>query len=69
MVLQDHYLVVSKLEIISKDEELYDITGGVLGFNSSILNALVAGARIVLEMGRSLGSALKRSMSGNTCLK
>ena len=69
MVLQGHYLVVSKLEIISKDEELYDITGGVLAFNSSILNALVAGARIVLEMGRSLGSALKRSMSGNTCLK
>lgn len=69
MGIQDHFHAKNKVEIISKDEELYDITGGVLAFNSSILNALVAGARIVLEMGRSLGSALKRSTSGNTCLK
>lgn len=60
---------MNKIEIIAKDEELFDITGGALAFNSSILNALVAGARIVLEMGRSLGSALKRSTSNNTCLK
>ena len=69
MDIQDHYHAVNKVEIISKDEELYDITGGALAFNSSVLNAIVAGAKIVLEIGRSLGSALKRSTSGNTCLK
>lgn len=69
MDIQDHYHAVNKVEIISRDEELYDITGGALAFNSSVLNAIVAGAKIVLEIGRSLGSALKRSTSGNTCLK
>lgn len=69
MDIQDHYHAVNKVEIISRDEELYDITGGALAFNSSLLNAIVAGAKIVLEIGRSLGSALKRSTSGNTCLK
>ena len=69
MDIQDRYHAVNKVEIISRDEELYDITGGVLAFNSSVLNAIVAGAKIVLEIGRSLGSALKRSTSGNTCLK
>lgn len=56
-----------KMELIQKDEELCDISGGALALSSSVINALVAGAKIILEMGRSLGSALKRSISGNNC--
>ena len=51
---------------IEKEEELLAINGGV-SFGSGILNALASGARILLELGRSLGSSIRRSMTGNTC--
>ena len=51
---------------IITDEELYSINGGI-ALNSSFINALATGAKIILEIGRSLGSAIRRSISGNTC--
>ena len=54
------------IETIKNDQELYDIKGG-FNLTSSVLNAIVSGARIVLELGRSLGSSLRRSMTKNIC--
>ena len=54
------------MSCIEKDEELMDIQGGI-SLTSGILNALGNGAKIILEIGRSLGSAIRRSFSGNVC--
>lgn len=56
----------NNLEIIKNEEELFDISGGI-NLTSSIITAIVQGAKIVLELGRSLGSAIKRSITGNVC--
>ena len=49
------------MKIIDNDEELLAIYGGIN--LSSISNA----AKIILEIGRSVGSAIRRSISGKTC--
>jgi len=54
------------MHIIDKEEELLEITGGI-NFTSSIINALATGAKIILELGRSLGSSIRKSTSGNMC--
>lgn len=54
------------MEIIKREEELFDITGGIK-LSSSIINAIVSGAKLILEIGRSLGSAIRGSTSGNMC--
>lgn len=54
------------MEIIKNEQELYEINGGI-NFSSSLLNAIVSGTRLILEIGRSLGSAIRRSTSGKMC--
>ena len=54
------------MQVIKNEQELYEINGGI-NFSSSMLNAISATARIVLEIGRSIGSALRRSTSRNIC--
>lgn len=54
------------MKMIRTDEELCEITGGAT-LTSSIINAIVAGAKIVLEIGRSLGSALRKSTTNTMC--
>lgn len=51
---------------IENENELYEITGGI-SFTSSVLNALSTCARTILELGRSFGSALRRTVTGNLC--
>ena len=48
-----------------KKEELYNISGG--GITASWLNALSRAASTLLDLGRSLGTAIRRSFSGNVC--
>lgn len=55
------------MEVIKNEDELYEIAGGGINFNSSIINAIVAGAKIILELGRSVGSALRRTISNDMC--
>ena len=68
MVLQDHMDVIHRwnMQTIKNEQELYEINGGI-NFSSSMLNAIATTARIVLEIGRSIGSALRRSTSKNVC--
>lgn len=54
------------MQIIKNEHELYEINGGI-NLSSSMLNAIATTARIVLEIGRSIGSALRRSTSKNVC--
>ena len=51
---------------IVNEEELFSIKGGT-SLSSSFINAIATGAKIILEIGRSLGSALRRTISGKTC--
>lgn len=48
---------------ISK-QELLNITGGV---SASYITALVRGINSILELGRSLGTAIRRLFSGKIC--
>ena len=47
------------------DIELKGIYGG--GISAAMINAIVRGATLLFEMGRSLGSAIRRCISRNYC--
>ena len=49
-----------------KKSELYLIEGG-LNVTAALINSLTAGVKIILEVGRSLGSVLRRSVNGGVC--
>ena len=51
---------------ITEDQELLAISGGI-NISGTIINAIVAGAKIILEIGRSFGSALRRTTSNDLC--
>lgn len=46
--------------------ELIKINGGG-SISGTVINALVRGINSLLELGRSLGSAIRRAQSGNIC--
>ena len=46
-----------------KEQELKQIVGG----NASYINALVRGVNSILDIGRSLGSAIRRLVNGSLC--
>ena len=48
-----------------KKEELYNISGG--GISAAWLNAISRAASTLLDLGRSLGTAIRRSISGKVC--
>ena len=45
--------------------ELLEITGG--GFSASMLNAIVRMATILLELGRTLGTVISRTINHKPC--
>lgn len=47
------------------NDELLKITGGTL--TAAFMTALVRGLNAYLEVGRSLGSAIRRVMTKNVC--
>ena len=47
------------------NEELSNIKGGI---NASILNAIIRGINLSLELGRIVGSAIKRKIRGEVNL-
>jgi len=52
---------------IRNKNELHQITGGGINFTSGLINALATSARVILELGRSLGSSLRRSWGRDFC--
>ena len=49
-----------------KESESYLIEGG-LSISGTLINSLTGGVKIILELGRSLGSALRRGSDGKMC--
>lgn len=47
-------------------EKLEEIHGGV-SITGAFINALARGVEVLLELGRSLGSAFRRSKDNNLC--
>ena len=48
-----------------KDCELKTISGGAL--TSTLINAIVKGFNLIIELGKSLGSTIRRAISGKSC--
>lgn len=46
-------------------QELLEISGGAI--SASLITALVRGVNALLELGRSLGTAIRRIQTGNFC--
>ena len=51
--------------MILKEKDLLNIVGGET--TSSIFNALTRGISIFLDLGRTIGSAIRRAATGKTC--
>lgn len=49
-----------------ENRELLNINGGWT-LNASLLNAASRALTLIVNMGRSLGSAIRRTMSGSLC--
>lgn len=54
---------MNKLE----NKQLILIRGGAVNFSATLVTALVRAANTVLEIGRSLGTILRRVQSGKAC--
>ncbi len=54
------------IEII-KHDELMNINGGSVNFSGAILGSLVKGFNSFLDIGRSLGTSIRRLFSGSLC--
>lgn len=48
-----------------KEEELKQIQGG--GISASFITAIVRGINTIIDLGRSLGSTIRRIQTGNLC--
>lgn len=46
-------------------EELLNISGG--GISASLLNAISRAVSTLMDLGRSLGTSIRRSISGKVC--
>lgn len=49
-----------------KKEELLCIYGGV-NWTSAFINAILRGGSLFLELGRSVGSSIRRAFAGTAC--
>lgn len=52
---------------IKEKQELLQISGGALNVSGAILNAFKGCANTILDIGRSLGSAIRRIAYGSLC--
>lgn len=48
------------------NKELYNVVGGVK-FSASLLSSIIKGANFVLELGRYVGTAIRRMRTGRLC--
>lgn len=46
-------------------EELKNIKGGAI--TASLLNSIIRGIITICDLGKSVGSAIRRALNGNTC--
>lgn len=48
-------------------KELLEVNGGAFTINGTYLNSIIRGINAILELGRSLGSAIRRASGHNIC--
>ncbi len=48
-----------------KKEEMLEINGG--GISGTLINSIIRGINSILELGRSLGTAIRRLTANNLC--
>lgn len=48
-----------------KKSELLNIYGGSV--SATLINAFVKGFSVIVDLGKALGSAIRRAVSGKTC--
>lgn len=53
--------------MILKDYELLEIKGGAINVTGTLLNAVTRMFSVLLELGRSIGSAIVRHKTKNYC--
>lgn len=51
--------------MILNKKELLEIKGGTI--TASLLNAIIDGFSLIIELGKSLGSTIRRIVSGKSC--
>ena len=51
---------------MSEKEELLQIVGGI-NITGTLINALYKGINTIMDIGRSLGSAIRRAIGGMMC--
>lgn len=54
------------MEQIIDEDVLYRIDGG-LSLSGSLINSFTDGIETIMNVGRSLGTAIRRMISGNLC--
>lgn len=64
MVILDHFLVVRSHMKLEKTE-LINVVGGAI--SASMISAIVRGINSFLDLGRSIGTAIRRIQSGRIC--
>jgi len=52
---------------IDKEKELLEIIGGGINVSGAILNAFKGCANTIMDIGRSLGNAIRRVAYGSLC--
>jgi len=50
-----------------KREEMLNISGGASWFSASFLNAISRAVSTLMDLGRSLGTSIRRSVNGKIC--
>ena len=50
-----------------KKEEMLKISGGASWYSASFLNAISRAISTLMDLGRSLGTSIRRSINGKVC--
>ncbi len=58
--------IIDHLDVMS-DKELLKVTGGASSFSASLLSAIIKGINTLYELGRSLGTAIRREQENKLC--
>ncbi|MBR4178714.1 MAG: hypothetical protein IKR57_05165 [Bacilli bacterium] len=48
------------------DSELLEVRGGI-GFSATVMNAMIRGVTFTLELGRTLGTIIRRKLDNRMC--
>lgn len=68
MAMSDHIIVANNFKILNNKELLEIVGGASLSLNGTVIRYLTSAIGTVLDVGRSLGTAIRRMISNNICI-